>query len=569
MTARIPEWKLMGSLLRVTRVKIVNMKNWVKRALVAACAAVVAVLVLASCGITGSDDTGAAAAMKGFASALSKQDAGGAAQFTTAPGQAGDALTATLQAMGARSVLAEVHDPVEYSDGTASFALKYTWSWGKGRTFETTSNGTARHLSTGWKVTWEPSIIYPGLPVGGMLREVRTDATPAPSVRSRTGKVFMYLQPVNDIILDPARTPDTANSARALARTIAPIAPLITSDVINGRLAEANGRAITAVTLRDTDMEVLAGDPARVAGVTVRRSGALVMADRRLMSPLESGLTNYWQAIRDATAGWQVQMVGPGLQPRKLVGDQGPAGPSVFTTVDQGLQLTLGDAAVEVGQPATILALDAASGAILAMAQNTYAAQRNINVDATYPVGTTLNPVFEAVSRAARDNQATADATLDRLGLGVQFTVPGASAPTPGQPGVTTVDFRPGQSSASMMNMAALGVALARGGAGQFSSVAPYVIKGVPTKVVSGSLGDIDPALINDVRRAMAATARTGDASDLTRAPGLRALVGTNGPQGPGWFVGIQGGKVIVVYTEGPKSGTAALQVAQKYFTIR
>ena len=116
----------------------------------------------------------------------------------------------------------------------------------------------------------------------------------------------MHAQPVNEIVLDPTRTPDLNASVRALARVIAPIAPLITGQVIREKLDATPGRAITAVGLRDSDMEVLAGDPRRVPGVVVNRSDQLVMADRRLSSPLEDGLTNYWQAIRDATAGWQV-----------------------------------------------------------------------------------------------------------------------------------------------------------------------------------------------------------------------------------------------------------------------
>ena len=120
-----------------------------------------------------------------------------------------------------------------------------------------------------------------------------------------------------------------------------------------------------------------------------------------------------------------------------------------------------------------------------------------------------------------------------------------------------------------MTNMGALGVALARASVGQASSVAPFVLKNVPTKITGGELGGLDPALFGPILKAMTTTAATGDASDLTRAPGLKALVGTNGPEGPGWFVGIQGGQVVVIYTEGPKSGTAALQVAQKYFTIK
>ena len=109
---------------------------------------------------------------------------------------------------------------------------------------------------------------------------------------------------------------------------------------------------------------------------------------------------------------------------------------------------------------------------------------------------------------------------------------------------------------------------MARAQAGTGSSVAPTVIKGAATKVDGGALGAIDKSVSSPILSAMTATAKTGDASDLTQAPGLKALVGTNGPQGPGWFVGIQGGKVIVIYTEGEKSGTAALQVAQKYFRI-
>ncbi|MGC5247163.1 NTF2-like N-terminal transpeptidase domain-containing protein [Gordonia sp. DT219] len=538
----------------------------------AALAACVVLICAAAFGIkelvSQTPDTGAKATANEFAAAWGRQDAAAAAKLTTAPGQAGEALTQTLQAMNAREVDVAVEKPVEYSDGTASFSLRTTWKFDSDHTFTSNSSGAARHLSTGWKITWEPSVIYPGLPVGGNLREIRTDATPAPTVNSRSGKPLMYLQPVNEIVLDPSQTRDVNASAKALATTLAPIAPLVTTSVIGEKLAATPGKPITAVTLRNSDMGVLTSDPASVPGVTVRKAGMLVMADRRLSSPLESGLTNYWQAIRNATAGWQVQMVGPGMAPQRLAGEQGPPGPNVPTSVDQGVQLTLGDAAVEVGQPATIMALDAKSGAILGAAQNTYAAERGNNPDAAYPVGSTLDPVLAAVDRSARANQETPDSVLDRLGLGVQFTVPGASAPATGT-GVATIDLRSAATQMSMTNMAALGVAMARSASGTADSVAPYVVDGVPTKVAGGRLGGLNPDLTGPIWDAMTTTAKTGDASDLTNDPGLRALVGTNGPDGPGWFVGVQGGKVVVIYTEGPKSGTAALQVAQKYFRIQ
>lgn len=569
MTTLNPDRKRASTNSRVTRVKIVTMGSRVKWAALAAsvvliCAAAFGVKEL----VDGNPDTGSHAAMNGFAAAWSRQDAAAAAAFTSAPGQATEALTQTFGAMNAREVDVAVEKPVEYSDGTASFSLKTTWKFDSNHTFTSTSSAAARNLSTGWKVTWEPSVIYPGMPAGGSLREIRTDATPAPTVNSRSGKTFMYLQPVNDIVLDPTQTRDVGASARQLASALAPIAPLVTTSVITDKLASAPGKPVTAVTLRNSDMGILTRNPASVPGVTVRKTGMLVMADRRLSSPLETGLTNYWQAIRDATAGWQVQMVGPGMAPRELDGEQGPPGASVPTTIDQGVQLSLGDAAVEVGQPATIMALDATSGAILGVAQNSDAIDRGNNLDTAYPVGTTLDPVLSAVDRAARAGQESPDTLLDRLGLGVQFTIPGASAPTSG-PGVSTIDLQSASARMSMSNMAALGVAMARSSAGTMSSVAPYVINGVPTKVVGGDLGDLKPEVTGPIWQAMTTTATKGDASDLTNAGGLRALVGTNGPQGPGWFVGVQGGKVIVIYTEGPTSGTAALQVAQKYFRIK
>ncbi len=573
VTSPSSDRKQVDGVTRVTKVKNGTMKyclRWV---------ALVACVVLVGAGgfvtwrmVTSGPDTGAAAAVSEFASALSRKDATAAASFTTAPGQAADALTQTVTAMNPQSIDVDVDKPEEYSDGTASFNLKTTWRWDKDRSFESATSGTARHLSSGWKITWDPGLLAQGLPVGGNLREIRTDARPAPTVNSVSGKPFMVLAPVNEIILDPAKTKDLQASVRGLSRTLAPIAPLITPEVINAKLAATPDKPIVAVTLRDPDMGVMTSDPAAVPGVSVNKTGMLVMADRRLSSPLEPALTNYWQAIRDATAGWQVQMVGPGLAPRKLAGEQGPPGPDVATSINQQVQLTLGDAAVEVGQPATIMALDAGSGRILGLAQNDYAAERGNSVDQAYPVGATLDPVFSAVDKATSQKQSSnkesSDTALDRLGLGVTFTVPGASTPTTPKPGVATIDYRPQSATATMLNMAALGVSMARADAGDQSSVAPAVISGAPTKVDGGSLGAIDKSVSAPILAAMTTTAKTGDASDLTRAPGLKALVGTNGPQGPGWFVGIQGGKVIVIYTEGEKSGTAALQVAQKYFRI-
>lgn len=541
-----------------------SLRSW--RSAMVLCVSTVCVLAMVACG--GEDNSEPAKAARAFTAAMSSQDVDATADLTTSPSQAADSLSVSFAGMHARTVEASVLDTVEYSDGTASFSMRTTWKWSDDREFTTKTNGSLRRLSTGWKVQWEPGLLNTGMPIGGRLQMVRTDATPAPTVRSTSGKTFMQMQPVNEIIINPAATRNLQRSVNSLAAAIKPIAPLVTAQVINDKIVAAQGGEAVAVTLRDPDMKVLAFDPERIAGVTIVKTGMLVMKDRRLSTPLSTGLTNYWQAVRDATAGWQVQQAAAGARPEKLAGEQGRAGPDIMTTVNQSEQLTLGDAVVEVAQPATIMTLDAGSGAILAMAQNSAAAQRRILADVAYPTGSTLDPVFGALDATSK-TQEEADQRLHHLGLGLTFTVPGVAAPRDGGgSSVAAASFRPQDFTATMLNMGALGVSIARFSGGAADSVAPHLIKGLETKVSGGELGKLDADTTRRIAAAMSATARTGDAGDITGAPGLRALVGTNGPDGPGWFVGISGGKVLVVYCEGARSGTAALQVAQKYYRL-
>lgn len=532
-------------------------------------AAAVALTMVTGC--ASGDDADVADIVGDFAAAIEDQDVDAASGLTTAPEPAAETLGATFVGMGAKAVTTSVNEPVEYSDGTASFTLKTTWTWPDQGSFETNTSGTARELSSGWKVQWEPGLVYPNMPAGSRLQKVRTDATPAPTVDSRGGKTFMKMEPVNEIVFDPSAAGKKSDAAiNSLARAIKPIAPLVTASVIREKVDKAKGAAVTAVVLRDDDMKVLDADPETITGVTVNHTGKLVMADRRLSSPLESGLTNYWTAVRDATAGWQVQLVTPGSRPKRLDRKQGPPANDIATTVDQNQQLILGDSVVEVAQPATMMAFDASSGGILAMAQNDAAADRNVEAGSSYATGTTLDPVFDAIDGATEGDSNSADDMLYRFGLGLKFTAPGVSLPraTSTEPKVSSAGFHPKDYRASMLNMGAMGVALARAADGDTSAVAPYIVKGSTTKVAGGELGQFKPEVARDILASMAKIAKTGDASDLTGAPGLRALVGTNGPQGPGWFVGLQGGRVLVIYCEGDTSGTAALQVAQKYFTV-
>ncbi|MFT3660856.1 MAG: NTF2-like N-terminal transpeptidase domain-containing protein [Gordonia sp. (in: high G+C Gram-positive bacteria)] len=531
---------------------------------------VVGILVaglLVACG--GDENSAPARAARAFAAALSAQDVNAAAELTTSPSQASESLGMSFAGMHARRVEAQVTETVEYSDGTGSFSMKAVWTWADDREFETVTNGSVRRLSTGWKVQWEPGLLHTGMPVGGRLQMVRTDATPAPKVRNSADRALMQMQAVNDVVIDPTATKNPQRSVNQLAAALKPIAPLVTARVINDKIVANQGGETVAVTLRNPDMKMLAADPERIAGVSVVKGGMLVMTDRRISTPLVGGLTNYWQALRDATAGWAVQQVAPGKAPVRLGGEQGGPAPDIKTTVDVDEQLLLGESVVEVAQPTTMMSFDARSGAIRGMAQNDAAADKTILADVAYPTGSTLDPVFSALdAQTANDGEATE--RMHKLGLGLTITVPGVVAPgrEASRRSVSEAAFRPQDFTATMITMGTLGVSVARSLAGETSSAAPFLIKNSPAKVSGGSLGAMDREVTRRIAAAMTTTARSGDASDITSAPGLRALVGTNGPQGPGWFIGISEGKVIVIYCEDERSGSAALQVAQKYYRL-
>ncbi|MGY3556448.1 NTF2-like N-terminal transpeptidase domain-containing protein [Williamsia sp. R60] len=500
-----------------------------------------------------------------FSTAIEAQDAVAAAATTSAPGQARESLAASFDGMSAQGVDVQVSRADEYADGTATFALKTTWRLDNDRELRTDTSGLARRLSLGWRIQWNPELLARGLTAGGSLRSVRTDARPAPAVEDRFGQDMLTLQTVNHIALDPVAADDLEISIGALVNSINPVAQLVTPGAVRDQLAAANGKPATVVSIRDSDMAALVSDPASIPGVSVTAVPQLVPLDRRIDSPVLDGVRDYWQGIYDATAGWSAQMVAPGTGPVQLAREQGPPAPNIGTAIEPTTQLAALEAVVEVAQPASILVLDTATGAIRASMRNDLATDRDITIGKKYTSGSTLEPVAHVIDELAGSDQATATKLLSQLGLGVDFSIPGvrpedhASAPN-----APPVAFRPGDRGVSALNMGALGMAVAR-----TDLVVPWIISGEPGRTEVGDLGPVDKTVLKVVDSAMKTTATTGDASDLTDVPGLRALVGTNGLQGPGWFVGIQGREVIVIYCEGERSGSATLAVAQRFLASR
>ena len=255
--------------------------------------------------------------------------------------------------LAAKSTDFDVAQVMDLGSDSGLFTLDASWNFGEGKDWSYQSQGEVRDLSVGWRVSWDPSVLVPDLGNGRTVSYTRTDAAP-PKVVDSTGTLLMNEQTINAITLDPATMPDPVDTTRRLATVLEPVAPLVTSESMLADLAANPGKPVTAVLLRDPDYAYLESDFA-IPGVVVVKTPKLIASDRRINSPLLDPLRTVWQANRDATAGWAVNLVEPNGFPIKQAGFQGPPGPDVAATLDSHAQLAAIEAVVSAGTPAAIV----------------------------------------------------------------------------------------------------------------------------------------------------------------------------------------------------------------------
>ncbi|MGA9873881.1 MAG: NTF2-like N-terminal transpeptidase domain-containing protein, partial [Rhodococcus sp. (in: high G+C Gram-positive bacteria)] len=451
-------------------------------------------------------------AVETFVAALNDHDVQAAAALTTYPNAAAASLSQMfdgLAADGASTGDFEVAQFIDLSADSGFFNLESGWNFGEGKDWQYETRGTAKKLSVGWRIAWEPDVLAPDMPPGGAVRYVRTDAPP-PLVFDSAHNVLMNERTINAILLDPAQMPDPAASAAQLADVIDVVAPLITADTLLSDLAASPGSSVLAVNLRDDDFAVLEDDLRAIPGVVVTQTPKLIAGDRRITSPLLDSLRNAWQANRDATSGWAVDVIGPDGALTRQAGFQGPGGPDLQATLDPRVQLAAEEAVVSVGTSASIVAIAPSTGAIVAAAQNSYAnEQGQIAFSGMYPAG------------SAADLLAVDGLDAANLGLGINYSMPGLDAFTGQLPSanaaidrIRTVGNETSQVAVTPFGLAQMGAAIARGNAPLPSIVAGH------TAVADKDAGSIPPAALAELREKLA---------NSTRDEGLDAYDGLTG----------------------------------------
>ncbi|MGW5382427.1 penicillin-binding transpeptidase domain-containing protein [Nocardia sp. NPDC003963] len=541
-----------------------------------------------------------------FTEALGRDDIAAAAALTDDPARAGAGLGSLFDGLGkgATFEVAGVRDD--------TFTLDVTWKLGPdgNREWKYTTTGTAGETEDGWRVHWDPATVAPGLDTGPLSY---APVYPRPArVLDAAGGELMAEQVVTLVQLAPGA--DTATAAGLLA----PLAPGITAASLDAELAAAQGKPITAISLRDADIAPIRDALSATRGVTLAPQTRLLTTDRTISGPTLSGLSELWQQEADDAAGWAVRAETADGATRIAGAEPRPTA-DIRSTIDIGLQRAAETALDPIGTPAAIVAVRPSTGEILAVGQNAAADSAGpIALTGLYPPGSTFKTVTAAAvldaGRAAPDtvlpcpgvadiegrripNDDSFDLgqvplhtafahscnttmaglavrlppealrnTAERLGLGVDYVTPGLTTVTGSVPVAQTPAERveasigQGQVTASPFGMALVAASVAHG-----TTPAPVMVAGAPG-TPDRTPAPLPAAVSDDLKTMMRETITAGTATQLADVPGLLGKTGTaeygDNSKAHGWFIGIQDDLAFAVFVADAGSSGPAVDAA-------
>ncbi|WP_051017555.1 NTF2-like N-terminal transpeptidase domain-containing protein [Rhodococcus sp. R1101] len=503
-----------------------------------------------------------------FVAALDDRDAATAAALTSYPNAAEETIAQMYDGLSDGTVDYDVTQLVELNDESGYFTLSAGWNFGEGKDWSYQVTGAVRKLAVGWRVSWDPEVVVPDLSGGRTVHHVRTDAAP-PKIFDRTGRLLMEEQTINAVVLDPAAMPDPADTTNRLAAVLAPVAPVVTAQLMQERMDEAPGNRVTAVKLRDQDYQFLQDDIVSIPGVEVLTTPTLISADRRISTPLLDSLRSAWQLERDRTAGWAVTLEDPESGPIQVAGFQGPPPPDLQATVDSQVQLAAKEAVVTAGTPAAVVAIQPSTGGILAADVNNWAMELGpVLTHGLYPAGGVLDPLRLAagLERGVDPNDVSSDdiaTTARSLGLGVDYEVPGFEFETAqiGHNPSGVVQFAGSDSDENLitpLGAAVLAASVARG-----SAAVPTIVQGQET-VVHDAPEALPASVIDALRGMMIDNVQNGPASYLRGHAGLAGIAAASGDDR--WFFGYTGGDLaFAVFVADADGGDRAIKMADTF----
>ena len=289
---------------------------------------------------------------------------------------------------------------MELGGDSGFFTVDAAWNFGEGKDWSYYVEGERPEAFGRLAGAWDPQTCSPDLGNGRTVRYDRTDAAPPKVSTARVP--LMNEQTINAITLDPTGMPARSTTTERFAQALEPVAPFVTSDLDAAESRPTRGsRSSRYCSATRLPIPRKRSRRASRASSSVK-TPKLIATDRRIDTPLLDPLRTVWQANRDATAGWAVNLVESNGFPIKQAGFQGPPGPDVAATLDSHAQLAAIEAVVSAGTPAAIVAIRPSDGAILAAAQNNQAIEQGpIAFTGLRPAGGALDLVRFLLLEAA------------------------------------------------------------------------------------------------------------------------------------------------------------------------
>jgi cell division protein FtsI/penicillin-binding protein 2 len=587
--------------------------------LVAALLATLMAVLLAGCGLFGSDPRDAAAA---FLDAVSRGDTAGAGRLTDDPGAATELIRQVRDELKPQHVQLTVGE-VRSGDRIASASFAAVWDLGKGRqwrypgAFELVPAAAA----DGWRVRWTPAVLHPRLGAHQLVTLRDIPAEPAPVV-DRAGTPLLTSQTVVTVALDRSAVPDLAGEAAQLATALGRFDPQITQQsIIAGANAAPVGQPSAVAVLREPDYSAVRDQIGELPGLTFPTQQRLLGPDRDFASQLLPGLRKVVEQQLENAAGWRIVTVNSmGQEVETLAAEQPRPVLTLTTTVDRAVQVAAEHAVDAVPNPAMIVAIQPSTGEILGVAQNSAAdAQGALSLTGRFPPGSTFKIV--TASAALQSKQVTPNSPVacpattvvgervvpnDRLvdlgtvplhtafanscnttfaqlaarlgagaltdaahqmGIGMNYDIAGATTVTgqvpPSESMVRRAEngFGQGRVLASPFGMALVAATIDAGG----RLPTPLLIRGIPTQTALGPVPPVPPDVAGAVRAMTREAVTAGTAKFLADQGQLFGTTGTaeNSPTGAdGWFVGFRGDVAFATLVVGAGSSAPALDVS-------
>lgn len=584
-------------------------------------AALVLVTPLIGCSMSGPQPGDTANA---FLSAFAKGDLAAAAKETDSPDSAKDQLAAVRGALEPKSVKTKVEE-VNQADGasTANVAYTVTWDLGNGRVWTYGSQIELRESNEKWQVRWTPTVIHPKLSQQQAIAVQGQQPELAP-VLDRDGNLVLAPSRVVSVLLEKEKAGNVQAVAGALATALGGIDRTITqASILDGANKTPAGQAYQVVALRQSDYERVKPAIYDLPGVRFTSAPRLLANDKAFAPTLLPGIRKVVEADLTGKAGWRVITTDPtGAEVEELYAKAAEPAEAATTTLSVGTQNAAQAAVNTEPTPSMIVAMQPSTGELLAVAQNPAADKQGpIALMGRYPPGSTFKIVTAAAALAGGKvtgatpvgcpatitvqgreipNSGKFDKgtiplssafafscnttfaqlatqmgpselteTAKRLGLGVDFVMPGATTVTGSVPPASNVveraedGFGQGKVVASPFGMALLVSAVATG-----KMPTPTLLRGATTEADS-TVEPVSPAVLDGVRAMMQEMVRITPA--LAAFPDLRGKTGTaqfgDGTRSHGWFVGYRGDLAFAVLLTGADVSSKAVAAAARFLS--